>query len=82
MYPYVPKCTYKYPYVPICNHTYLYVPIRTHMHPYDLNLNLRRVFVLGRTLGLEESIAEEYSTYKDIVQVNLKGLIQSAMKSF
>ena len=71
-------------------------------------LYLRRVFVLGRTLGLEESIAEEYSTYndivlevfictgrtpgleesiaeeystyKDIVQVNLKGLHQSAMK--
>ena len=43
-------------------------------------LYLRRVFVLGRTLGLGESIEEEYSMYKDIVQVNLKGLIQSAMK--
>jgi len=75
-------CTNMYPYLSICTHVYLNVPISTHMHPYDLNLNLRRVFVLGRTLGLEESIAEEYSTYKDIVQVNLKGLIQSAMKSF
>ena len=49
---------------------------------WNLKLKFRRVFVLGRTAGLEESIEQEYSTHKDIVQVNLKGHIDSVCINF